>query len=164
MGLLHEIIDSKNDNDPRLDSEFVQMSPELRKTMVQYYHRFPLEKRNERGTVVFLIAKNIASSEDLEFLKTVLHEKPCLSLGNCSELAQPATGEEIHLEGMSETTASYPELTAVQQMLESYQRLKNESANPTLAVQILETLREGLNSPNQKVRDATQNALVQIKN
>ena len=83
-----------------------------------------LKKRNDLGTIVFLIGRQIDSKEDIEFLKTVLMEKPCLSLADCAKSDSPASGEAAHLEGINETTANYPQLMALRQMTEQYRMLR----------------------------------------
>src|SRR4051812_35007052 len=47
VNLLKEILESKNDNDARLDSEFSNLEPEVLKALENEYHKLPAENRND---------------------------------------------------------------------------------------------------------------------
>lgn len=159
LSILKEIFASKNDNDPRMDSELVRLSPELKTAMMQTYQALPVEKRNERGTIAFLIGREIKSNEDVQFLKSILMEKPCLSLSDCSKSASASSAEDAHLDGMNETTANYPQLMANRQMLNDYRkRIEQDPSNPQ-AAEILRNFREAVNSPNPRVAEEARRAL-----
>ncbi|MFA6583314.1 MAG: hypothetical protein WCS77_03370 [Elusimicrobiaceae bacterium] len=111
LAVLDEIFLSKNDNDPRLDTEFNNISPELGNALRSKYRALPRESLNERGTIVFLLRKNM-SREDWAFLKQVAAEPPCLSLADC------AKGEKLtggHRELGLEISLSYPAMVALKQ-------------------------------------------------
>ena len=164
LQVLSEILNTKNDNDPRFDTELNVLSPALKHAITQYYHQFPLEKLNERGTIAFLIARNITETADVDFLKSVLMEKPCLSLSDCSKPSEATHGAETHLDGLNETTANYPQLTAIQQMADSYRRIMNDpNANQMMAAEILEALRESAQSPNPRIAAAAKQAAHSLK-
>lgn len=161
--ILDEILQSKNDNDPRLDSEFKDMTPELKKGLRDYYHAIPPEKRNDLGTIVFLTARSMTTAEDVAFMKSVLMEKPCLSLSDCSKDAVVTTHEEAHLQGISETTANYPQLTAIRQSLNAYRQAMGETPpNKALADQIVVMFREAQSSRNSRVADEARMVLKYI--
>jgi hypothetical protein len=169
--ILEEIFRSKNDNDPRFDTELKELSPELKGAFRQRYHSTALEKRNERGTIIFLMARSMClpsstqaqQVQDLEFLKAVLQEKPCLSLQDCSRDAPAPTEEEVHVAGISETTAHYPQLTALNQCLSCYQRaIEAKPPQTWLADQLVELFQSARRSPNPKVVDQAQLILQQI--
>ena len=153
--ILEEILKSKNDNDQRLDSEFKNMTPALMHALTQFYNAIPREGFNERGTIAFLYARSMKTPEDVEFPKRILSEKPCLSLGDCSKDAPPATREEEHLQGISETTANYPQLTALKQSYDQYRAAKGQSPpNEALASSIIAMFREKAhNAENSRVRE-----------
>jgi hypothetical protein len=162
--MLEEILQSKNDNDPRLDTELRELSPELKRAMRDYYRMKAPELRNERGTVAFLTARAADSKADVDFLKSMLMESPCLSLANCSQDAPPPTAEELHVAGITETTLNYPQLTALRQSLDRYRRaLGEEPPNTVLANQIIEMFREARNSPNRKVAGEAQMILKHLR-
>ncbi|MEK7233968.1 MAG: hypothetical protein AAB268_09150 [Elusimicrobiota bacterium] len=110
--LLDDISRSKNDNDPRLDSGFNDLSPETKTIFRLKYRRLPHERFNERGTIVYLLGKNLASPEDWAFLRELVVEPPCLSLTDCTKedefaQAREKTGDAV--------TLAYPALVALKQ-------------------------------------------------
>jgi hypothetical protein len=111
--ILDDILTSQNDNDPRLDSEFRSLTPEDKAALRARYRTLSAEERNGRGTIVFLLGREIRSIGDVQFLAEVLLEKPCLSLANCSQDAGSASGEQAHLEGAVNISLAYPELVSL---------------------------------------------------
>ena len=109
--MLREILKSKDDNDPRLDSAFNQLSPETKRLFREEYRKTAPERRNERGTIVYLLGRNLASAEDWAFMRAVAGEPPCLSLADCSQAMKP-TDEYL---GAIEVSLAYPALVALEQ-------------------------------------------------
>jgi hypothetical protein len=107
-----QLLQSRNDNDPRLDSEFKTFSKELHQAMIQEYQALPMEKRNERGLIGFLIARDLQSTEDLQFLKSIYEESPCLSLENCSSRAE----SDPHHSATDQVSQSYPQMAVLYQL------------------------------------------------
>jgi hypothetical protein len=107
-----QIMISKNDNDPRLDKELRHLSPELKKTLQREYALLPDERRNEKGLIVFLIARDVSVPEDLQFLESVYQESPCLSLANC----QVRGPEDPHFSGINEVSLVYPQIAGLFQL------------------------------------------------
>jgi len=159
LSILNEIFASKNDNDPRMDSDLVNLSPELKKAMTESYRHLVAEKRNERGTIVFLIGRELKDGADVDFLKSVLMEKPCLSLSDCSKPVAMPSEEELHLAGMNETTANYPQLMAIRQMEKAYRKWAEAGVSNPLSGQVIQAFREALHSPNPRVSDEARRAL-----
>lgn len=118
---LQEILVSRNDNDPRIDKEFKNLSDQMHRTLQAQYHEFPLENRNQRGLIAFLIARDLKDTDDLEFLKKIYQEAPCLSLENCGS----RTSSDPHLSGIDESSMNYPQLVSLYQ-LEAKLRTKPE--------------------------------------
>ncbi|MBI5202421.1 MAG: hypothetical protein HY925_12595 [Elusimicrobia bacterium] len=102
--LLEDVLKAKNDNDPRLDSGFENLTPEEKRVFRTLYSKIPREGRNERGTVVYLLGRNLKQPEDWTFLREVVSEPPCLGLQDCS---RPGAGDEV--------TLAYPALVALRQ-------------------------------------------------
>lgn len=127
--ILQEIIKSKNDNDPRLDKDLRSLTPAFHHALQAQYKAFPMESRSERGLVTYLIARDLKTAEDLQFLKTVYEESPCLSLENCATRIH----SDPHLSGIDDTSANYPQLAALFQL-----------------EKILDTKPQLLNDPNMK--------------
>jgi len=108
-----EIMVSKNDNDPRIDQNLRHLSEPMREIMMQKYSDLPQEKRNERGLIAFLIARDLKSPQDIEFLKEIYNERPCLSLENC---AAASKDEDPHHSGMDHVSLNYPQMVALYQL------------------------------------------------
>lgn len=159
--ILDEILKSRNDNDPRLDTELKVLSPELKRAMTRYYQTIPDERRNERGTIAFLYARGMTRPEEMEFITSILMEKPCLSLSDCSKPDGAHDPEAEHLQGISETTANYPQLTALRQALDKYNATRGENPpNTALADAIVEGYRKVLSSaPNDRIRQEAERVL-----
>ena len=109
---LETILLSRNDNDPRLDLDFNGLSPEDKRLFRKKYREIAAERRNERGTIVYLLGKNLRTSEDWKFFRQVALEPPCLSLSDCSK--KPAPGSDEEATG-DEVTLAYPSLVALRQ-------------------------------------------------
>lgn len=107
---LDEILASRNDNDPRLDTQFRNLSAETKAALKQKYSQLPMEDRNGRGTIVFLLGREIKSASDLEFFQEVMNEPPCLSLADCTKDTPAHRGSDGHSELGVETTLAYPQL------------------------------------------------------
>ncbi len=153
--ILKEILKTKNDNDPRFDRELLHLSPELKKMVEHFYGDVKPELRNERGTVVFLIGRDLNSQDDVNFLKDVMMEKPCMSLADCSK-AETGGGAEAHLDAINETTANYPQLMALRQLLIAYQKSANGTGQAAIAESIAHALQAAAHSPNPRVAREAQ--------
>lgn len=109
---LTEILTSKNDNDARLDTAFNSLSPAAKTLFRDKYRTLAPEDRNGRGTIVYLLGKNLKDETDWAFLREVVSEPPCLSLADC---AVPAEMTEEHNETGMAVTLAYPALVALKQ-------------------------------------------------
>ncbi len=109
VAILEDILRSRNDNDPRLDRDFLGLSNETKAEFRAKYRALPPERRNERGTIVYLLGKNLTVPEDWAFLREVAGEPPCLSLADCSK-SSAADGEHG-----DDVTLAYPSLVALRQ-------------------------------------------------
>lgn len=145
LKILNEVFSSRNDNDPRLDSEFSQLSAELKGALRESYHLMPKESLNERGTVVFLLGRKIETEEDVDFLQEVLSETPCLSLADCSTEAKLEDPEDDHLVESQETTLIYPQLMSLRLLSSNYQA----SQNPKIKEKITEAFRVAAQSNSE---------------
>ena len=109
---LEEVLASRDDNNPRLDRDFNALSAEDKAAFRKKYREIPAERRNERGTIVYLLGKNMASAEDWAFLREVAGEPPCRSLADC---AKPPAGESEEGGVGDDVTLAYPSLVALKQ-------------------------------------------------
>lgn len=112
MNTFDEIIRSRNDNDPRLDHDLVNLSPVFHHVLSNFYETMDLEMRSERGLIAFVMARDLKSETDAQFLKKIFDESPCLSLENCRE----RTSSDPHLSGIDQTTLNYPQLATLYQL------------------------------------------------
>lgn len=133
LQILDEVLASKNDNDPRLDSELRILGDIARKEFREVYDKLAKESLNERGTVVFLLGRNLAGEGDFRFIQNVLKEPACKSLANCTagsaQAGAPQLGRQpsdtstsdrahsaahaAHEAGVDEVTLVYPQLMAL---------------------------------------------------
>ncbi|MBU6152971.1 MAG: hypothetical protein KGP28_01600 [Bdellovibrionales bacterium] len=163
LSILSEIIASKNDNDQRFDTELRNLSPEAKRALVRKYAEVRPEKRNELGTYVFLIGREIKDEADVAFLKSVLMEKPCLSLENCERPPEGQSGDEEHLGAINETTANYPQLVAIRAIRHKLDELKEQGQESgALFASLLQALREIRVSPNPRVVDEATKSLKEL--
>lgn len=109
---LKTILLSRNDNDPRLDLDFNGLSAADKRAFRKLYRETKREKRNELGTIVYLLGRNLTAPEDWKFLREVALEPPCLSLSDCAR--KPAPGSDEEAQG-DEVTLAYPALVALRQ-------------------------------------------------
>lgn len=138
-----EILKSKNDNDPRLDTDLRSLSTPLKQALYRRYGSIPDEDRNARGLIVFLIARDLKTTADVTFLKGVYREEPCLSLENCS-----VTGNETtHLSGTNQTTMNYPQLAGLHQLERQLKERPELLQDADLRAEILELLKNAENFP-----------------
>lgn|GEM_PF-1077844 len=164
LAIISEILSSKNDNDPRYDTELRDFSPEAKRAMVRRYADTRPEKRNERGTYVFVIGREIKDAADVAFLKSVLNEKPCLSLENCDRAPESGSGEEEHLGAINETTANYPQLVAIRALKHRMDEMieAGQESAPLFSV-LLQTIRESKSSSNPRVVEEATRILKEMK-
>jgi hypothetical protein len=114
LRILDEIFVSKNDNDPRLDTDLRVLDENAKAAFRTKYRSLPMERRNERGTIVFLLGRNLKTADDYAFLKEVLSEAPCLSMQDCtSPLDGALTSNDEHQGSALSILLVYPQLTAL---------------------------------------------------
>ncbi len=157
--ILDEILDLKNDNDLRLDTEFRQMSPELKRSLELKYSTVSREKLNERGTLVFLLGREIKTEADLKFIAGVAKEAPCLGMSDCRRADPLGEGTGVHQgqdspeQVMSERTLVYPQTVAMKS-LERY--LMDANSNPALRQSAIKTLREMAHQEDKRISSVAQ--------
>lgn len=121
LATLEDILRSRDDNDPRLDRDFRELSPEAKALFRRAYAGLAPERRNERGTIVYLLGKNLRTADDWAFFRAVVAEPPCLSLADCSSRSVGAgeLGDEV--------TLAYPSLVALRQAARALEEGASES-------------------------------------
>ena len=151
--ILSEILQSRNDNDPRLDSELRDLTPEERRELREFYRTLEWEDRNGRGTTVFLLGRNIDSEEDLDFFVEVLSEAPCLSLRDCETAEAEFLPSVDDHDATKEITLAYPQVVA----LKSLEREFGQESR--LREMFMETLTVAVDNRNPRVSTMAQNIL-----
>ncbi|MEZ0391170.1 MAG: hypothetical protein ACAH59_03070 [Pseudobdellovibrionaceae bacterium] len=146
--ILTEILESKNDNDPRLDQELRHLSPQMHQKLRKAYDLLSLESRNERGTIAFLLARDLQTLEDAEFITEIYQEKPCLGFQDCTK----EDGTDPHLEGINQTSLNYPQLAALYQLGKRLESNLELLKNPEMKKQISDLLREARQFPAAAVQ------------
>lgn len=150
MNVLDEILKSRNDNDPRLDTELKNLSLDLRKALVAKYNSMIPEDRNGRGTIVFLIARELQSAADLEFLTKVYQENPCLSMGDCRRVDAEGDRNEV---GGNNTSVNYPQLAGLYQAEARISRKPELLSDPAFRAGFVALLNEAENFAVPQVHD-----------
>lgn len=146
--ILDDILARRDDNDPRLDSELRVLDEPTKAVFRRKYRALEKEKLNERGTIVFLLGRNIRSKTDINFLASVIRESPCLSLSNCSQAPQTIDEHVFHASGM-EVTLAYPELVTLRSVA-TFLKTKSGS-DAALLNSAAEIIRIARNSANPVV-------------
>lgn len=159
--VLNEILAAKNDNDHRLDTDFNDLSPAARQLLQQRYQAIAPEKRNERGTVLYLLGRNMKTAQDVAFMGAVLAEPPCLSLADCGRESKTASSEHEDDELGVTTTLAYPSLVVLR---EFGQALENcPSLSGPMKAEMRHKLELGAGSPVPSVAQKSRSLLSQIK-
>lgn len=147
--LVDEIINSKNDNDPRLDSELRVLSEEAKVALRTYYLSRPEEDRNGKGTVLFVLGRNLKNPEDVRFMADALKETPCRSLADCTSEAAVIDHRESQHDTSPEVTLAYPKIVTLA-MFEK--ELNNPHLTPQMQESILEAVQQSLKSEEPIVK------------
>ncbi len=146
--LVDQIIRSKNDNDPRLDTDLRVLSEEAKVALRSYYLSRPEEDRNGKGTVLFLLGRNLKGPEDVKFLADALKEAPCRSLANCSSEAVVLDHHESQHDTSPEVTLAYPKVVTLN-MFEK--ELRNPALTREMRAEILASIKASVNSEEPAV-------------
>lgn len=158
IAILDQIFEAKNDNDPRMDTAFNHLTPEEKRTLESKYLNYKKEALNERGTIIFLLGKNVQESNDLLFLKEVLQESPCASLANChSNLNQSSTDDH---KDTNDLTLAYPQVMALRSLKEF---LIKSSGGESLKQLATDILAQSVHSPSDMVKDYAQLMMDEVK-
>jgi hypothetical protein len=155
---LAEIMGSKNDNDPRLDTDLKNLTEQDKVALKDFYSDLKLESLNERGTVVFLMGRSIQGPEDLDYMKDVLAEDPCMSLDNCTS---KNVAKDTHLDSMDETTMSYPQQIALESISRYTQSRTMAELSANDKLHLIQAIQEAKRSPiytiQRKADDLSKN-------
>ena len=124
--VLDQVLKAHNDNDPRLDRELRTLNEDDKQAFRTRYESMPAEMLNERGTIVFLLGRNITTQQDFDFLARVVSEPPCQSLTNCKASAEESAKHDHHA-GINQITLNYPQLNALQALSKAPSEFEDQS-------------------------------------
>ena len=150
--LLKEILASKNDNDPRMDTELKDLTAVEKDALVEVYRDLRAEKLNDKGTIVFLVGRELNRPEDAEFLKSVLSEEPCLSLDNCG-ITNPET--DPHMDSVNNVTLNYPQMVALNRIKTFLQTQDLQTINPGILSHLIDATKIGQSSDVGMIKNAS---------
>jgi hypothetical protein len=147
LRIVDDVVGTNADNDPRMDRDLKVLSPAVRQQLRLRYHQLASEKRNSKGTLVFLLGRNLNEPADLEFFKEVLSEPPCLSLADCTHLptVTPLNEEDEHNAGLSVALA-YPQMVALHAIKRRLDQQKFASLDAVVQAKLREIVEKGLAS------------------
>lgn len=149
LSLVNEVLDAHNDNDQRLDKEFNHLSAGAKKLFRAQYEALPQEKHNTRGTLVYLLGRNLSETGDFDFLHKVLSEPACLGMADCSKEDPGSTSSDsLHHDLGTDTTLAYSQLVTLKS-IEAL--LANKGASSELKAAAFKELEYALHSQNFKV-------------
>ncbi len=134
--VFESIFNSKNDNDPRLDSELKKLSVPLHEALYEKYDSLQPENHSGKALIAYLIARDLTTTSDTQFLKKVFQESPCLSLQDCNSRAS----ENSHHSGVEQTTLIIVQLNvlySLEQKILANPRILEDSAQRSRMIQIL---------------------------
>ena len=120
------------------------------------------EDRNGRGLIVLLIGREIETEADVNFLKEVLKEKPCLSLQDCKIPQSPEALKDAHGSAGVGPTLAYPQLVDLFQI----EKFLNENSDPKKAAykeSLIAALKETANSPDPTLAKKAKEILNGLK-
>jgi hypothetical protein len=150
--LFEEVLNSKNDNDPRVDKELRNLSPEMHQNLRGAYSKLPMENRNGRGFVAFLIARDLKDAQDVQFLKEIYQEAPCLSFQSCGQTAAP----DPHFDDINETSLNYPQLVGLYQIEKQLEARPDLLSSPEMKTAFSNLLREARQFPSSAIQKRAQ--------
>jgi hypothetical protein len=157
LKLLQEILLTKNDNDPRLDSQFTSLSPEFKQELRQFYQELPKESLNQRGTVLFVLAKDLSTTEDLQIFGLALKEEACLSFANCQQ--PPNESPDDHLDSVNEVSLLYPQMVALNRLENLIHKADFFSHTDDYIREVREILQNATLSKEPRIQQKAQNLL-----
>ncbi len=142
LSVVEEILGSANDNDPRIDSELMVLDLSVRQQLRARFRQLPREQLNRRGTLVFLLGRNLTSLDDFDFLAEVMKAPLCLSVSDCDRAPSGLPADEVGEPLQAKTLLAYPQFVA-RESLKGYLDKKDPNQPEEfrqMAQSLLETL------------------------
>lgn len=149
LGVIREILRTRNESDPRLDQVLRQLSAQDKGMIRQMYRELPSEDRSGRGLLAFTIARGEISPQDMRFLRAVVQEKPCLSLVDCSRADQEI---DVHNSHVDEVSLVYPQLASLYQLRRQAEKGTLDLSNEALRNDYMKLIQAARRHPADSVR------------
>lgn len=140
---LEAVLNSNNDNDPRINLDLKNLSPSIHEALYEKYESIISENRNAKGLIVFLVARDLKSKEDIEFIAKTYQEAPCLSLDDCKNVGS----DDAHHSGPNQTTLVYPQLAGLYQIEQQIKIRPEILKDPALRNEIVSLLKQAEDFP-----------------
>ena len=134
--VFESIYNSKNDNDPRMDRELKKMSVALHEALYEKYDSLLPENHSGKALIAYLIARDLTTTNDAQFLKKVFQESPCLSLPDC----KTQSSENSHHSATDQTTLIIAQLNilySLEQKIQSTPQVLSDAPERSRIVQVL---------------------------
>lgn len=147
--IFEDVLKSKNDNDLRLDQDLKKLSLPLHEVLYKKYEALPAEDHNGRGLIVYLIARDLKSNEDADFLKTIYQEAPCLSLADCKGIGL----DDPHHSSVNQTTLVYAQMAGLYEIEKQIKENPGVLNNQTYRNRFIQILIQAENFPVAEVQD-----------
>lgn len=122
-----------------------------------FFASSPPESRNDRGTIVFLLGRNLSENSDFSFLDLVLSEDLCMSLAHCDQT------ENINLiEGdtHSDLLLVYPQIVALKSLddfISTHKKIQHETKSV-----LLKTLERAASSNSDRIARFGKSLIVKL--
>lgn len=149
LSVVDEIIQRQNDNDPRVNSELKNLSQQVHEALYEKYDSYAAENRNAKGFIVFLVAQDIKSVADVEFVTKIYQEAPCLSLEDCKNVG---SGDPHH-SGANQTTLIYPQFVGLYQLEQQLQQKPDLLKDSVMRQSIENLLKRAEDFPVPAIQD-----------
>lgn len=157
--LIKKQIKNNKDNELEVDQYLKNLSPQLKEDVIQLYSQIELESRNSRGFLAYLVARDLKSIADAQFLKSVFSEKPCLGLQSCSQVE----ASDPHHDSINQTTLDYPQLAVLYQIDKKLKQQPEILKDLKLKEEIVAIIREASHFPSPKVASMAEKINLKYK-
>lgn len=159
LKIVQEILISENDNDPRIHTEFNNLSLKLKMSLFDQYQALAPEKRKQKALIVLLISRQIQSIEDIELLKKVFEDEPCLSLSNCKTKSNERDFYNVAIEEM---IINYPQMILLYEISKQMSSEDSPLIDPKLRSEIRPLLAAAIQNGTPAVRSKAHELLAKF--
>lgn len=153
LKIVQEILISENDNDPRINTEFENLSLKLKMSLFDQYQALAGEKRKQKALIVLLLSRQIQTNEDVELLKKVFEDQQCLSLQDCKV---KTTETDFYNAAMEEIIINYPQMILLYEISKHLSSLDSPLRESKLRYEVRPLLAVAVQNGTPAVRSKAQ--------